>query len=237
MGYYSEYYLEEFTEYIVKKFVILLNRVEEKDKQKYLLIIAQDLVTDKIFKLVDTHGEQYDLCKYDENWANLQKGDIISVKCCFHKSKFCENVVRIKSNYQFVDRINYEKELRMGCDSISYNDPERKSIIKIFETDLEYLGKKLNGKHGFILYYLKNSEVIEYKKWNSPKIKYQFKIELESRNCYADITPFVPEYKEFLNQEYSGFVLLQFVFKNERLRLKVHDFSKKGFADLDDLPF
>lgn len=241
MGYFSEYYLEEFTEDFVKKFVILLNRVEEKDKQKYLLIIAQDLVTDKIVKLVDTHGEKRDLCKYNEEWAKLQKGDVILVKCCFHNSKMCSNVVRIKSKYELVDRLNYKKELKNACEYRSFNDKKRKSTLKIYETDLEFLGKKLAGKHGFIMYYLKCSEFFEYKKPNTDKMKYQFKFELETkRNCYADVVPFVVEHGKFNGKIYTGFVLVQFVFKNERLRLKVHDFSEDGFSSWgidDDLPF
>ena len=64
MGYFSDYYLEEFTTDLVKRFLILLNEEKVYENQKYLIIVAQDLVTDKIVKLVDTHGIKYDLCKY-----------------------------------------------------------------------------------------------------------------------------------------------------------------------------
>ena len=112
MSYYSEYYLEEFQNDAIKKLTIILNRVETHSKQKYLLIVVKDLNTNKIVKLIDTHGAKHDLCKYSDDWAKLNKGDVISVKCEFYKSQQCANVLRIKSNYTLIESIDLHKELK-----------------------------------------------------------------------------------------------------------------------------
>lgn len=236
MGYFSDYYLEEFTEDLVKRFLILLNVEKIHGSQKYLLIVVQDLVTDKIVKLVDTHGMKYDLCKHSDDWAKLNKGDIISLKCCFHKSEHCANVLRIKSNYTLENSFDYIKELHIACDSIIHGNQNREHLINILETDLEYLGKKLSGKYGFILFYLENSELLEYQKSDFKK-KYQFRIELESKYCYADIMPFISISQKWVGRAYSGFVLLRFAYKNDRLRVKVYDFFNKDNSFAESLPF
>ena len=112
MSYFSEFYLEEFENDKEKKLAIILNKVEFHSKQKYLLIIAKDLETDKIVKLIDTHGAKYDLCKHSNDWATLNKGDVISIKCEFYKSQHCVNVLRIKSNYTLIGSIDLYKELK-----------------------------------------------------------------------------------------------------------------------------
>lgn len=235
MGYFSDYYLEEFTEDLVKRFLILLNEEKIHGGQKYLLIVAQDLVTDKIVKLVDTHGVKYDLCKYTNDLARLNKGDIISLKCCFHKSENCANVLRIKSNYTLEDSLDFNSELNELFDIF---ETKSNSKIKIFNTDLEFLGKKLEQKYGFITYQLKGSELVEYRT-ASNKIKYQFCIEFFSKKYYADILPYVADIKKRIGKKHHGYVLLQFAYKNERLRVKVYDFLVEDFFEFSDdiLPF
>ena len=235
MGYFSDYYLKEFTGDLVKRFLILLNEEKIRGGQKYLLIIAQDLVTDKIVKLVDTHGIKYDLCKYTSDLEKLNKGDIISLKCCFHKSENCANVLRIKSNYTLEDSLDFNSELKEV-----FNIFENKSNckIKIFDTDLEFLGKKLEGKYGFITYYIKDSELVEYRTAFN-KTKYQFCIEFSSKKYYADILPCVADIKKRIGKSHHGYVLLQFAYKNERLRVKVYDYLVEDYFEFldDNLPF
>lgn len=235
MGYFSDYYLEEFTTDLVKQFLILLNEEKIHENQKYLLIVAQDLVTDKIVKLVDTHGIKYDLCKHSDDWAKLNKGDIISLKCCFHKSEHCVNVLRIKSNYTLEDSLDFNSELNEVFDIF---DTKSNSKIKIFNTDLEFLAKKLAGKYGFITYYLNGCELVEYRT-TSNKIKYQFCIDCFSKKYYADVLPYVADVQKRIGEKHYGYVLLQFAYKNERLRVKVYDFLVDGFFEFSDdvLPF
>ena len=232
MGYFSDYYLEEFTEDLVKRFLILLNVEKIHENQKYLLIVAQDLVTDKIVKLVDTHGIKYDLCKHSDDWAKLNKGDIISLKCCFHKSEHCANVLRIKSDYTLEDSLDFNSELNEVFETKS------NSKIKIFNTDLEFLGKKLAGKYGFTTYYLAGCELVEYRT-ASNKIKYQFCFDCFSKKYYADVLPYVADVQKRIGEKHYGYVLLQFAYKNERLRVKVYDFLVDGFCEFSDdvLPF
>ena len=235
MGYFSDYYLEEFTIDLVKRFLILLNEEKIHGNQKYLLIVAQVLVTDKIVKLIDTHGIKYDLCKYSDDWAKLNKGDIISLKCCFNKSEHCANVLRIKSNYTLEDSLDFNSELNKAFDTFG---GKSNSKIKIFKTDLEFLGKKLEGKYGFITYHLKDSELVEYRA-TSDKIKYQFCIALFSKAYYADILSYVADIEKQIGKKHQGYVLLQFAYRNERLRVKVYDFlsgDSFGFSE-DALPF
>ena len=220
MSYFTDYYMEKFEYSESKAFVILLRRVEIHDKQKYLLIVAQELVSHKIVKLVDTFGAKYDLCKYSLEWVQLKKGDIISVECAFHQSAVCANVLRIKSNYILLGSVEYYTEIKNT----------QSSFIKVFETDLEYLGKKLEGKHGFILYRLMDSPLNLYTKAGSNKSKYQFLIRCQLRSYYADIVSNVPEIDKRNGNFYSGFCLLQFAYKNGHLRAKVYDFLNEDEA-------
>ena len=215
MSYYSEYYLEEFQNDAIKQLTIILNRVETHSKQKYLLIVAKDLNTNKIIKLIDTHGAKHDLCKYSDDWAKLNKGDVISVKCEFYKSQQCANVLRIKSNYTLIETIDLHKELKKT---------EKKCFLRTYNPDLYFLSKKFSGKYGFLLFHLNGRELIEYKRKDSDKVKYQFKIgQFRNAPCYADIECFTPNIKERIGQFYTGFVLLQIAYKNDRIRAKVYE--------------
>ena len=92
MSYRSEYFLEEFENDEIKKLIIILNRIEIHNKKKYLLIVAKDLGANKIVKLIDTHGSKHNLCKYSDDWALLNKGDVISVKEKSAKSELFASV-------------------------------------------------------------------------------------------------------------------------------------------------
>lgn len=245
MSYYSEYYLEEFENDVVKKLTIILNKIEIHSKQKYLLIVAKDLETDKIVKLIDAHGAKHDLCKYSDDWAKLNTGDVISVKCEFYNSQYCVNVLRIKSNYTLIESIDLIEELKaieetlLKEDELSLDSTDcyfdldflRKEQKKekfdcfsmTYRPDLYFLSKKFSGKYGFMLYYLTESELIEYKKNDSSKVKYQFELGYYRLPCYADIEFSWSDIENYIGQYYTGFVLLQFTYKNDRLRAKVYN--------------
>lgn len=268
MSYYSEYYLKEFENDVVKKLTIILNKIEIHSKQKYLLIVAKDLETDKIVKLIDAHGAKYDLCKYSDDWAKLNKGDVISVKCEFYNSRYCVNVLRIKSNYALIESIDLHKELKEIEDSLPEKDElilnfakKRYSNIKEIysdilikqqakeksdyfamkhQPDLYFLSKKFSGKYGFVLYYIQDKELIKYKTKNSNKIKYQFSISLNyycDHICFADVNVYESDIQERVGQSYTGFVLLQFAYKNDRLRAKVYDLLSDNSWVEENLPF
>ena len=222
MSYRSEYYLEEFENDEIKKLIIILNRIEIHNKKKYLLIVAKDLGTNKIVKLIDTHGSKHNLCKYCDDWALLNKGDVISVKCEFYKSQNCVNVLRIKSNYVLSESIDLHESLKATALSLLEENTTH-SLMTLYP-DLENIGKKHPNKYGFILYYFKNEKLIEYKKKDSTKIKYQFPILCHHGNfCYADIVSYIPNISNYVGQAYTGFVLLQFAYINNRVRAKVYD--------------
>ena len=222
MSYRSEYYLEEFENDKIKKLIIILNRIELHNNQKYLLIVAKDLDTDKFVRLIDTHGSKYDLCKYSDDWALLNKGDVISVKCEFYKSQNCVNVLRIKSNYILIESIDLHERLKAA--SLSLLEENTPYSLMTLYPDLENLGKLCPNKYSFILYYLQNKEVLEYKKKDSTKVKYQFSIKCHHKKfCYADIESCIPNISNQVGRAYNGFVLLQFAYKNDRLRAKVYD--------------
>ena len=88
----------------------------------------------------------------------------------------------------------------------------------------EFLGKKLKGKYGYILYYMPEGKLLKYQKADSNKIKYQLPINCRKQKfCYADIECFVSNIEQYVGKTYSGFILLQFAYKNNRLRAKVYD--------------
>ena len=222
MSYRSEYFLEEFENDEIKKLIIILNRIEIHNKKKYLLIVAKDLGANKIVKLIDTHGSKHNLCKYSDDWALLNKGDVISVKCEFYKSQNCVNVLRIKSNYILSESIDLHESLK--ATSLSLLEENTVHSLMTLYPDLGNIGKKHPNKYGFILYYFKNEKLIEYKKKDSTKIKYQFSIKCHhGKFCYADIVSYIPNISNYVGQAYTGFVLLQFAYINDRVRAKVYD--------------
>lgn len=222
MSYRSEYFLEEFENDEIKKLIIILNRIEIHNKKKYLLIVAKDLGANKIVKLIDTHGSKHNLCKYSDDWALLNKGDVISVKCEFYKSQNCVNVLRIKSNYILSESIDLHESLKATALSLLEENTTH-SLMTLYP-DLENIGKKHPRKYGFILYYFNNKKLIEYKKKDSTKIKYQFSFFCHHGNfCYADIVSYIPNISNYVGHAYTGFVLLQFAYINNRVRAKVYD--------------
>ena len=144
MSYRSEYYLKEFENNEIKKLIIILNRIEIHNKKKYLLIVAKDLGTNKIVKLIDTHGSKHNLCKYSDDWALLNKGDVISVKCEFYKSQNCVNVLRIKSNYILSESIDLHESLK--ATSLSLLEENTTHSLMTLYPDLENIGKKHPNK-------------------------------------------------------------------------------------------
>ena len=236
MSYRSEYFLEEFENDEIKKLIIILNRIEIHNKKKYLLIVAKDLGTNKIVKLIDTHGSKHNLCKYSDDWALLNKGDVISVKCEFYKSQNCVNVLRIKSNYVLSESIDLHESLK--ATSLSLLEETTVHSLMTLYPDLENIGKKHPNKYGFILYYFKNEKLIEYKKKDSTKIKYQFPILCHHGNfCYADIVSYIPNISNYVGQAYTGFVLLQFAYINDRVRAKVYDLLGDNSNFREYVPF
>lgn len=250
MGYFSDFYLDNFSSDVLRKFVILTNQIQIHNKQRYLLIVAQDLVTHKVVRFVDTHGLKYDLYKYSDEWAKLKKGDIVKVRCAFYESKKYVNVLRVICDYQWVGSIDFYESLREIWKNSKYNLKNTDLAIQVNYTDVEYIGKKLNGRYGFMLYPLKNEQLIKYAA-KDKKTKYQFTFISRGKIYYADIVPYVPNIEIRIDDFYHGIVLLQFAFKDGRLRLKVYDFlndgenfseprflveSETGVMD-DDLPF
>ncbi len=229
MGYFSDYYVERFENEETMTFVILLNQIKVHNKQRYLLIVAQDMATLKIVRLIDFHGKIYDLYKYQEKWANLEKGDIIRLKCVFHESVNCINVLRVTSDFELIGSKNYYQEIKSNWELKEdvFEDTGKnniKDVLQVFDTNLEYLGKKLKDKYGFVIYPLYDSELIEYQTKNK-KIKYQFVVkDFSIKKCYADIVAYVKDINIRIGDLYTGFALIEFKFKNNRLRLKVYDF-------------
>ena len=182
MGYFSDFYLESFSTQVTKEFVMLLNQIQIHNKEKYLLIVAQDMETCKITRLIDFHGKKYDLYKYQEKWANLNKGDVIKVDCIFHESINSVNVLRVVSDYELIISYDYYNKIKEKTElggelDLRKNDEQfNESNISYLlpkKTDLEYLSKKLRGRYGFALYQLENTKLIQYTT-KSKTIKYQF---------------------------------------------------------------
>lgn len=231
--------LEDFT----SEYIILLNNVEIHNKQKYLLIVGQDLKTKSIFKLIDTHGMNFELYKYCDNWAQIQKGDVIRLKCVHYDSNICNNVLRVRSNYELVKSVNYYEEI-IKTDSIEYVFSEQEEhILEIYDFKYMKFDKKSYSKYSFELLRLENIELIKYLN-NENKIKYQLDIPMDFSNFYADIILTDSSVENRVGHYYSGFVLMQFAVKNNRIRAKIYDFLnednsfKKIYNPFDDkLPF
>lgn len=233
MSYFSDFYVESFASDVLGKFVILLNQIQIHNKEKYLLIVAQDVNTLKIVRLIDFHGKMYDLYKYNENWAQLKKGDVIKVRCKFHESVNCVNVLRVISDYQLIENLNYYSKIRekweLFNDLLSESDSDfinenSASILMPKKTDLAYLAKKLKGRYGFVLYPLYDSKLVHYQTKKNV-IKYQFEVTgCYNYICYADILSYVKDIDYRIGDLYTGFVLMEFKYHNTRLRLKVYDF-------------
>ena len=231
--------LEDFT----SEYIILLNNVEIHNKQKYLLIVGQDLKTKSIFKLIDTHGMNFELYKYCDNWAQIQKGDVIRLKCVHYDSNICNNVLRVRSNYELVKSVNYYEEI-IKTDSIEYVFSEQEEhILEIYDFKYMKFDKKSYSKYSFELLRLENIELIKYLN-NENKIKYQLDIPMDFSNFYADIILTDSSVDNRVGHYYSGFVLMQFAVKNNRIRAKIYDFLnednsfKKIYNPFDDkLPF
>ena len=231
--------LEDFT----SEYIILLNNVEIHNKQKYLLIVGQDLKTKSIFKLIDTHGMNFELYKYCDNWAQIQKGDVIRVKCVHYDSNICNNVLRVRSNYELVKSVNYYEEI-IKTDSIEYVFSEQEEhILEIYDFKYMKFDKKSYSKYSFELLRLENIELIKYLN-NENKIKYQLDIPMDFSNFYADIILTDSSVENRVGHYYSGFVLMQFAVKNNRIMAKIYDFLnednsfKKIYNPFDDkLPF
>ena len=244
-SYWSNFYVEDFPENVFKKFVILFNQQTIFNQQKYLFIVAQDVETFKIVRLVDFHGKNHDLLKYDDNWAKLKKGDIIKVACAFRESKNCVNVLCIKSQYELVETIDYYQTIKQASKAERQTAEKANEILQPVDTDLLYLAKKTGGRYGFALCILKDVLLQDYKT-KTQKIKFQMTILDSKKNtCYADIVAYVPDIQARIGDLYSGFALLQFAYKNNRLRISVYDFLnedqnfKEPFStvDYDELPF
>lgn len=262
MGYFSDFYLESFSTQVTKEFVILLNQIQIHNKEKYLLIVAQDMETCKITRLIDFHGKKYDLYKYQEKWANLNKGDVIKVDCIFHESINSVNVLRVVSDYELIISYDYYNKIKEKTElggelDLRKNDEQfNESNISYLlpkKTDLEYLSKKLRGRYGFALYQLEDTKLIQYTTKNKT-IKYQFVVKgAGNLISYADIVSYVKDIDIRIGDLYTGFALIEFKFQNGRLRLKVHDFLNEdenfkepmnlkdinpfGSVSDDDLPF
>ncbi len=237
MGYFSNFYVESFPRDVPRKFVILFKQIQIHNKHKYLLIVAQDIATFKIVRLIDFHGKAYDLYKYQEDWAKLKKGDIIKVRCTLHESKNFVNVLRVISDFELVDTLNYYDTIKENWKAM-YDAPKPpKSILQPEYTDLEYIGKKIKGRYGFVLFSLKHAKLIDCKDKNN-KTKYQFSVISEfGQRYYADIVSYVPDIEIRIGDLYTGFVLLQFAYKDGRLRLKVCDFLNEDEAFEEYNPF
>ena len=232
--------LEDFT----SEYIILLNNIEIHNKQKYLLIVGQNLKTKSIFKFIDTHGMNFELYKYCDNWAQIQKGDVIRVKCVHYDSNICNNVLRVKSNFELVKSVDYYNEIKK-TDSIEYVFTEsRERVLEISEFDVSKLDVKHKGKYVFGLFAIENVELNKYVN-NENKLKYQLNIPMDFSNFYADIVLTNSSLENRVGHYYSGFALMQFAIKNNRIRAKIYDFLNEDesfkkeynpFAD-DELPF
>lgn len=227
---------------IVSDYIILLNNVQIHNKNKYLLVVGQDLKTKEMFKFIDTHGMEYELYKYCDNWAQIKKGDIIRVSCVYHDSKNCNNVLRVRSDYELIKSVNYYEEIE-NTDSIEYifSSPEER-VLEITNFKNLKLDKKHNNKYTFALVNVENVELIKYI-ISENKSKYQLNIPMDFSNFYADIQLSDLNLETYVGQYYSGFILMQFAIKNGHIRAKIYDMfiNDKSFIKdynlFDDLPF
>lgn len=245
---YVDIYAEKVEGEFYSDYIVLLNIVEMHNKQKYLLVIGQDLRSKKVFKFIDTHGIAYELYKYCDKWSQIKKGDIIRMWCVHHDSEYSNNVLRVKSDVELVYSINYYEEVTRinakydgfieGDDLISHN-----MWLDIINFNFSKFNKKHSNKYVFSLFNLDNVELVKYINADK-KTKYQFNIPRNLYNFYADIVTVNLNYDNRVGHYYSGFVLMQFAVKNNRIRAKIYDFLNEdnSFKKIynpfdDDLPF
>lgn len=239
MRVFSNCYIEKFEGDIVSEYIILLNEVEEHNKQKYLLIVAQDINTHKTVKLIDTHGANAELCKYCDGWAKLKKGDIIRVKCAYYDAKYFANVLRIKSDYELIKSIDYYKEMdkRLSVRPAARN--KKSPFVELFnyvDFFLPFGNEECNEKYVYVLTGFSYKKIVEYKAKDG-KVKYQFMNNIGFDTTFADIQFIDSSIRTRVGKYYSGFVLMQIGKFHGRVRMKVNDFLNEDINFSDENPF
>lgn len=226
---FEKFFMQPFDGDRKLRLTILLNRMETHEGKQYLLILGQDLETWQIVKLVDTHGLKYDLYKWNSDWAALIPGSIIEVTCAFHSSLLCANVLRVKSKYSVLRKLDYIQEIKKSwSDYVNHNEPALSDFAKIDSVDISFVANQLQGKRCFALYPMCGAKVVEYT--TNRKTKFQ----LRYNGIFADILKNDSSVVERKDRFYNGFTLLEFMYKEGRFCLKVYDFLNEDSSFQDE---